>query len=323
MNRSFLVILMAAAGVAVRLAAQDPAATAAQAKQLEAARVAEVVKTGQLAVQSRITTGAPYSADAVTESTQALPDGNRIARKTIARVYRDGEGRTRREQIDAENGTVQSVSISDPIAGSTYTLDPMNKIATKNSVMVATPSGFATVGGGGGRGGGGAIALRTPEPAGGAAAAATAADLEKVQRAMEAEKAAPSASTMPRQVEPIMPLIAPSGGGGRGRGSADGSQTTREDLGQQTVEGVPATGTRSTTVIPAGAIGNLQPIKIVSEQWMSPDLKVLILTKHSDPRTGETIYRLSNIVRAEPDRSLFMVPPDYTLKETRLRRQPQ
>ena len=52
-------------------------------------------------------------------------------------------------------------------------------------------------------------------------------------------------------------------------------KTTREDLGQQTIEGVSATGTRTTTEIPAGAIGNEQPIKIVSEQWFSPELQVL------------------------------------------------
>jgi hypothetical protein len=92
-----------------------------------------------------------------------------------------------------------------------------------------------------------------------------------------------------------------------------------ENLGQQTVEGVPATGSRSTTTIPAGAIGNLQPIKIVAEQWVSTDLQVLVMTKHSDPRSGETTYRLQSIVRAEPDRSLFTVPADYTMKESGIR----
>ena len=100
-------------------------------------------------------------------------------------------------------------------------------------------------------------------------------------------------------------------------------QTTHEDLGQQTIEGVSATGTRTTTEIPAGAIGNDQPIKIVSEQWFSPELQVLVLTNHSDPRTGETTYRLTGIVRAEPARSLFDLPPDYTLKESVIRRQQQ
>ena len=96
-------------------------------------------------------------------------------------------------------------------------------------------------------------------------------------------------------------------------------QTVREDLGRQNIESVAATGSRSTTTIPAGAIGNLQPLRVVSEQWFSPDLQVLIMTKHSDPRTGETTYRLQSIVRAEPDRSLFTVPSDYTFKESGIR----
>ena len=102
-----------------------------------------------------------------------------------------------------------------------------------------------------------------------------------------------------------------------------GGKTTQEDLGQQTIEGVSATGTRTTTEIPAGAIGNEQPIKIVSEQWFSPELQVLVLTKHSDPRTGETTYRLTGVVRAEQARSLFDLPPDYTLQESVIRRQQQ
>jgi hypothetical protein len=96
-------------------------------------------------------------------------------------------------------------------------------------------------------------------------------------------------------------------------------QTVQEELGSQNIEGVPATGSRSTTTIPAGAIGNEHPIKVVSEQWFSPDLQVLVMTKHSDPRQGDITYRLLNIVRAEPDRSLFVVPADYAFKEPGIR----
>ena len=73
-------------------------------------------------------------------------------------------------------------------------------------------------------------------------------------------------------------------------------------------------------MIPAGQVGNEQPITIASEQWRSPDLNVLVLTRHSDPRTGESSYRLVNIIRAEPDHSLFTVPADYTVKDTAIRR---
>ena len=74
-------------------------------------------------------------------------------------------------------------------------------------------------------------------------------------------------------------------------------------------------GTRSTFTIPAGQIGNERPIDIVSERWYSPELQTIVMTRNSDPRTGETIYKLTNIQRSEPMRSLFEVPADYTLKE--------
>jgi hypothetical protein len=73
-------------------------------------------------------------------------------------------------------------------------------------------------------------------------------------------------------------------------------------------------------VIPAGQVGNERPITIISEQWRSPDLNVLVMTHHADPRTGESSYRLTNIVRAEPDPSLFIVPADYTVKDTGIRK---
>ena len=91
-------------------------------------------------------------------------------------------------------------------------------------------------------------------------------------------------------------------------------------LEHKTIEGVAVEGRKTTSTIPAGKVGNEQPITITSEEWISSDLKVLVLTKHADPRMGESSYRLLNIIRAEPDRSLFMVPPDYTVKETGIKR---
>jgi hypothetical protein len=79
------------------------------------------------------------------------------------------------------------------------------------------------------------------------------------------------------------------------------------------VEGVMADGKRVTTVLPAGAIGNQQPITVLTEQWFSPDLEILVMTRHSDPRSGDTTYTVTNIVRAEPQGSLFDVPADYTI----------
>ncbi len=84
-----------------------------------------------------------------------------------------------------------------------------------------------------------------------------------------------------------------------------------ESLGRQTIDGVAADGTRTTTTIPAGELGNEQPIQIVTERWYSPDLQILVLTRRSDPRSGETVTRLANISRTEPAHTLFEVPGDY------------
>ena len=128
-----------------------------------------------------------------------------------------------------------------------------------------------------------------------------------------------------------------AGGGGGGRGGARGggggfggavvSPTMRgggpeasTPLEHKSIDGVAVEGRKTTTVIPAGQIGNDQPLTIVDEQWRSPDLNVLVMTRHVDPRTGESSYRLANIIRAEPDASLFLVPPDYTVKDTGIRK---
>jgi hypothetical protein len=90
----------------------------------------------------------------------------------------------------------------------------------------------------------------------------------------------------------------------------------KEDLGKQMIESVEAEGMRTTVTIPTGEIGNERPIEIVSERWYSPELQLVVMTRHSDPRQGETTYKLTNINRTEPAKSLFEVPSDYTIKES-------
>jgi hypothetical protein len=85
-------------------------------------------------------------------------------------------------------------------------------------------------------------------------------------------------------------------------------------LGTQTINGVSAAGTRTTRTIPAGAIGNEKPIIITVERWYSSDLQTAVLTKRSDPRTGDTVTQLTDIQRQEPAASLFQVPSDYTIQ---------
>jgi hypothetical protein len=87
---------------------------------------------------------------------------------------------------------------------------------------------------------------------------------------------------------------------------------TEEQLGTRQIEGIKATGRRTTTVIPAGRIGNDRPIQIIDEQWESPELNLLLSSRFSDPRTGVVEYRLTNISRTEPRADLFAVPAGYT-----------
>jgi hypothetical protein len=92
------------------------------------------------------------------------------------------------------------------------------------------------------------------------------------------------------------------------------------DLGTQTIDGVVAQGTRTTHTIPAGAVGNQKPIVIVAERWYSADLQTNVMTKRTDPRTGETtITQMTNIQRAEPAATLFQVPADYTVTQGKVR----
>jgi len=93
------------------------------------------------------------------------------------------------------------------------------------------------------------------------------------------------------------------------------SETVTASLGTQTVGGVSAEGTRYTRTIPAGQIGNVKPIVIVTERWYSPDLQMVVMTKRSDPRMGEASFQMASIARQEPAASLFQVPADYTVKQ--------
>lgn len=90
-----------------------------------------------------------------------------------------------------------------------------------------------------------------------------------------------------------------------------------EDLGTQVIQGVSAQGKRVTRAIPAGKEGNEKEIDIVTETWFSPDLQVVVMSKTSDPRFGDSLYQLNAITRTEPDPALFAVPSDYTVKEGR------
>jgi len=223
----------------------------------------------------RVVKNAPYAADIVTETTQTLTDGNHIRQSNTAKMYRDSEGRTRREQSLNSLGSLapssnlpQVVFINDPVAGFNYALNTQNKTATKS----AWP---------------------------------------RTGRGSQGQSSSQPMARLRQQSADGSAAIA----GRWGRGGANRQNIKTDSLGRQTIEGVPADGTRTTMTIAAGQWGNEQPIQIVTERWYSPDLQTVVLSKHTDPRMGETVSKLANISRSEPPSSLFEPPADYKVAE--------
>ncbi len=239
----------------------------------------------------KVVKGAAYSAEAVSENVQVLQDGNRIVRKNTSTVYRDSEGRTRQDQTLRAIGPYavsgepsQTSLIFDPVAGVHYTLEPNSKIARKMEMPRVERVGDADT-----------------------MVFADGADAVKVRKGPPPDGVRREGGFTIDRVGPVAGVEAIS------LTKSDNVKT--EQLGKQLVEGVEAEGTRTTFTIPAGEIGNEQPINIVTETWYSPELQVTVMRKHTDPRNGEMTYRLTNIKRTEPDRALFEVPSDYTVKE--------
>jgi len=86
-------------------------------------------------------------------------------------------------------------------------------------------------------------------------------------------------------------------------------------LGSKTIFGVVAEGTRSTRVIPAGSQGNDRPITVVTEEWRSPDLGIMLSLSRDDPRNGHNTQEVTALDRGEPDPALFQPPAGYTLQD--------
>ena len=90
---------------------------------------------------------------------------------------------------------------------------------------------------------------------------------------------------------------------------------TTESLASQNIEGILVQGTRIVRTVPAGTVGNQNPIQVTSERWYSPELKLNLLVKNTDPMRGQNSTTLSDIRRDEPTAFLFQVPADYTVQE--------
>jgi hypothetical protein len=215
----------------------------------------ELLGIGEM--HGKVVTGAPFSAAATAETKQTLSDGTTISRTVQTNLFRDAQGRFRREVTMAAVGPLAAsgtprtfIMVRDPVAGAGYMLDPGHKVAYK------------------------------------------------------------------------MPQRAHGGPGGespdaaqKSRHNGDNANVIKESLGAQTINGVSTQGTRYTRTIPAGQIGNDKPLTIVKEEWYSPDLQIVVQSKHSDPFTGTTTYTVTNIQRTAPSAALFSVPSGYTISD--------
>lgn len=235
---------------------------------LRAEAMAGVMTSAKFGMMGPPVKGAPYSADAVNEVTQTLADGTHINRQETYSIYRDGEGRIRRESGD-------QAWISDPVAGETYVLDTKQLTARKiplKGIIVSDK-----------------VRLDTAQSA-----------------KLKAEGMAGGMNTVRVQGGVVSGYTVRFDGGE--------SQDKAESLGKQTMEGVEVEGTRHTTVIPQGQIGNDRPLQMVHERWESSDLHVTILSKNTDPMSGDRVERLTNVRRGEPDPLLFQIPAGYQVK---------
>ncbi len=268
---------------------------------------------------TKVVKGAPYSAEVVTETNQALADGNVISRKTSGRVYRDAEGRTRQETTS--EGRASSIRITDPVENRTYIVTPSLKRVTVIPRAVprhephAAPMAIPRV------------VVRTSR------------DVERgeereikevhveVVRAGDALAPLPPMPPVPPgtpfgvPVPPAPPL--PGALVMRFESTSKLGKGVTTSLPAKDFDGVNAEGRSTVWTIAAGEIGNRDPIRITSESWYSPELKVTVHSRYHDPRQGETIYRLAGIRRGNPPADLFKVPEGYDVRERGRREAPR
>jgi hypothetical protein len=237
----------------------------------------------------------PYQAQAVTEMKQTLADGSHIVQTTTATVARDSDGRTMRVQklstmgpwrsADSSPGNSPTLTtIFDPVAQEHIDYTSDSKIAHV-FLMPSVPSGAVVRAEGG-------FDVAAPNSAGVMEKGLMVSGPGQVG-AVTQRFALPAGPVSPQLSEAVKPKT--------------------ESLGTKSMEGVQVTGTRSTSTIPTGTIGNDRDLTIIRETWYSSELKLVIQSTQSDPRFGETTYTLKNIQQGSPDVTLFQVPANYTI----------
>ncbi len=228
---------------------------------------------------------APYSGQQEIETSQTLQGGVRINRPSRLgqKFWRDSQGRIRVERSFASgSGRVEGVptlvQIQDPVAGYTYIMDDVNKVAHRIKVSV----------------------VQQP-------------NLEEVMKRDLSRRESPAQSAPRPGSGPAENAPRPAAAQRADAGSPPPVQSSLQDLGTQVIDGVVVHGTRVVTVTPAGYAGADGPISNTRDMWYSPDLNMIIRTVLGGPLLGTQTERVANLSRSEPDSSLFVVPADYRI----------
>jgi hypothetical protein len=289
---------------------------------------------------------APYRAEVINEAVQILNDGNQIIKRNTQMTYRDSAGRTRMEITD-NNGAVRSIVIHDAVEKTSYHLIPKNKTATKISIdpnfqkrigelrekaKEISRDGKSTLIT---RSPGEEMVISRVERPRGTGSTGSASATEEVRinviRASDDEKVSviKLGDRFGESGAIRIDSSSMSGLGGLNQNLAGlgalsstfadrawAAKATTKELGTKDIDGIRAEGKLRAYTIPAGELGNKNPITVSTETWVSPELQITLYSKHSDPRVGDKIYRLQNIKRSEQALDLFNVPEGYQVKET-------
>lgn len=299
----------------------------------------------------RIVKGAPYCADAMHEHIQTLADGNRIVRRQLTKLCRDGEGRMRQE---TEHEGRKRVYLNDPVARERWQLDPEHKTALRlgsRGVLDTLPPlpdastlreysermrEFAEHMREWGREFGERVrewgrelpgasdtnaapaAPQSPKPPHPPAPAwispfdAQHGSGDLQVRVLRLDGPEVTAAAAPGAIAWNLPL--PHGIALRSQMLAPRGPGVSISLGSKDMEGVRVNGERTTWTIEAGKLGNEKPIVITREVWTSPELMLTVYSRDFDPRNAEVVYRLTRLKRGEPDAALMRVPVDYEVR---------
>ena len=224
------------------------------------------------------TLGLPFSADGLITTTHRLADGTRIEQRTNAKLFRDSAGRVRREQsiVGLTQAALPVVTITDPTAAVSYTLDSRTRTAYRAPLQAYVRSGGMPV------------------------SSTFYARYFEGRVVVRPEPPAPR----PEGPDDVVGVI-PAGTGSR-----------TEMLTTQQIAGLWSTGTRTKVTLRSGMVGNDRPFDVTTERWTATDLNVVVLSRSNDPRVGTTEYQLTNVVRVEPPAALFVVPTGYRVVDT-------